>query len=93
VNTDEIWRPLDLKTAWRESASEKAMSYFENFVVASNAQDFKTPAEHAKDTNIPVKYIKRALFYFHELELANLEIRNNQYRITFKLPITCFHQK
>ncbi len=87
MSSPKIWLSGNLKKFWEEQISQKAVMFFENLVLAKNAEDFKKKSHHSNDSGIPSKYVSRAAEFLNEVALLDLERQADLLRFRFNLPV------
>lgn len=88
MSLQKIWLSDDLRMLWQEVVSEKTVDFFEKFVQAENAEQFKIKSQHAKDSGVPSKYVSRAAERLHQYGLLSLENNGERFRFKFNIPIS-----
>jgi HNH endonuclease len=87
MSSPVIWESQELKRLWEEKISQKAVDFFEKFVISQQSLKFKSIKQYAEETNIPLKYIRRSSDVFHELGLMEKKVNGDEMSCTFELPI------
>ncbi len=83
----DLFEPDDLRGKWAERISPKAVEYFENLARAERREALKSWADHAKDTGIYAKYVKRAIAFLEEVGLVEATRMGEAAALEFRLPI------
>lgn len=88
MSRNQVWLSDDLRETWATAISPKLVDCFEKIVSGVPSGTTNTLREHAHNSGIPTKIIRRAVDELEKVGLLNTSVHGQLYEIMYSLPIT-----
>jgi hypothetical protein len=87
MSKSAIWKSADLRAAWANAVSPKVVDFVERLAGSNTSSVEQRPSEHASDSGIPMKYIRRLFGELETLRLAVVTRSGPRLAATLRLPV------